>query len=71
MSLEKFSSYSNLVNWHYLYNENVRKLDRDLLKLTAIMDLNTSEFSDGDIVVWDAVEERWIPGQIESPTTTT
>ena len=65
-------------NWNTnVANYNISRLNNTLLKLSALLDVNVSGLSDGDILSYNTATSKWIPdrgpddGRWLSTTTTT
>jgi hypothetical protein len=46
--------------WNYIYNKNMEILDKELLKLSTIAEIDVSTLQDGDTIVWDSTASKWI-----------
>lgn len=51
----------NLQNWEKIYNKNVELLNDVLLKINALLDVNLNNLQDGDMLVWNSAQSKWVP----------
>ncbi len=51
----------NLQNWEKIYNKNIELLNDNLLKLHALLDVNVNNLKDGQILVWNTAQGKWVP----------
>lgn len=49
----------NKRGWNYIYNRNIDRLNRVLLKLQALGDVDTHNLRDGGILTWSASASKW------------
>jgi len=45
--------------WVYIYNKNIDMLNRALLKVQGLLDVDTTNLPDGGILTWDSVDGKW------------
>jgi hypothetical protein len=45
--------------WHSIYNANVDRLNRLLLKVNSLLDVDTKHLKDGAILTWNATDSKW------------
>lgn len=45
--------------WHALHNKNIDLLNRLLLKIQALADVDTTSMPDGGILTWNATAGKW------------
>ena len=49
----------NSPGWVHIYNRNIDLLENDLLKLSALLDVNLEGIQDGDSLVWNSTTSKW------------
>lgn len=45
--------------WHAIMNKNFDMLNRFLLKVQALGDIDTDNLRDGAILTWDNIAQKW------------
>ena len=45
--------------WHAIFNKNIDRLNRLLLKIQALGDVDVDNLRDGGILTWDATAGKW------------
>ena len=45
--------------WVYLYNKNIDLLNRVLLKIQGLVDVDVSQLPDNGVLTWDASASKW------------
>lgn len=47
--------------WVAIYNKNVERLNALLLKINALLDVDTTYLKDDAVLQWDATDQKWYP----------
>ncbi len=47
--------------WNHIYNADLHRLDKTLLKLKGLLDVHASELDDGEPIVYNALTLKWEP----------
>ena len=56
--LETIEDYNQRF-WHHAYNANVDRLNNILLKISGLLDVDTSNLPDKAVLVWDQSAGKW------------
>jgi hypothetical protein len=45
--------------WNHVYNSNMDRLNGELLKLKALVDVDADELNDGEPIIYNSSTQKW------------
>lgn len=51
----------DMTGWNYIWNKNVDMLNRALLKINALQDVDITNLQHGAMLTWDDANSKWVP----------
>ena len=59
------------LGWGSIHNDNIQRLEDNLLKVSGLYDVQLTSLTDGDVLEWDAGISKWINVDSSFMTSTT